>query len=113
MGQEKIFENKVKKFLKDNGCWFIKYWGGSQFTKAGIPDLLCCVNGYFVAIELKAKNGKASELQKYQISKIRDANGIGVILYPNQFDDFKNYIISLTQNVTCNNWLQQERFDRR
>lgn len=42
MAAEKNFEEKVKKYLKENGCWFLKYWGGGGFTKSGIPDLLVC-----------------------------------------------------------------------
>jgi hypothetical protein len=42
---------------------------------------------------VKAQNGKPSELQKYNIQKINDeAHGIGVVLYPDQFDDFKELI---------------------
>jgi Holliday junction resolvase len=91
---EKQFENKVKKFLKDNGIWYFKVWGGG-YSKAGIPDLICCVNGHFVAIELKGSDGKPSELQKYNIRKISECNGIGVILYPEQFETFKLLILDL------------------
>lgn len=91
MAQEKNFENRLKKFLEDEGCWNVKFFANS-FTKSGIPDILCCCNGYFVAIEVKAPNGKPSELQKWNIQKINLAGGIGVILYPDQFDDFKGMI---------------------
>ena len=91
MAAEKNFENKVKKFLEDEGCWYVKYFA-NRMTKSGIPDLLACVNGYFVAIELKAPNGKPSELQKYHQKKIREAGGISIILYPEGFEDFKEYI---------------------
>lgn len=81
--------------MKDQGCWFVKYWGGGEFTKAGIPDLLICCNGKFLGVELKAKNGKPSELQKWNIAKIKEAGGIGLILYPDGFEAFKNIIIML------------------
>ena len=42
MAAEKNFENKIKGFLKDHGCWFLKYWGGAAYTKSGIPDILAC-----------------------------------------------------------------------
>ena len=90
MAEEKNFENKVKDFLKDQGCWFVKYWGGGEFTKAGIPDILCCCNGYFLGIEIKAPRGKPSELQKWNIKNINCSGGIGVVLYPDQFDQFKS-----------------------
>lgn len=99
MAQEKTFENKVKKFLESEGCWFIKYWAGSQFTKAGVPDILACVNGYFVGIEVKAQNGKPSELQLYNIQKIRDSNGFAIVLYPSAFDDFKKFIQDLKRET--------------
>ena len=102
MASEKNFENKVKGFLKDQGCWFVKYWGGGEFTKAGIPDILCCCNGYFLGIEVKAPKGKPSELQKWNIGKINDANGYGVILYPDQFDQFKELIKFLNDRQELN-----------
>lgn len=98
MAQEKTFENKIKKFLEANGAWFIKYWAGAQFTKAGIPDILACVNGYFVGIEVKAQNGKPSELQMYNIKKIREAGGFAVVVYPSGFNEFKQFILDLNHD---------------
>lgn len=94
MAAEKNFENRLKKFLEDEGCWFVKFFANA-YTKSGIPDLLVCCNGYFVAVEVKAPNGKPSELQKRNIEMINDERGYGVILYPDQFDDFKALIRAL------------------
>lgn len=91
MAAEKNFENKIKKFLKDNGCWFVKYFA-NEFTRSGIPDILACVNGYFVAIEVKAPKGKPSDLQLWNIEQINQSMGIGIILYPDQFEKFKQMI---------------------
>lgn len=99
MAAEKLFENKVKKFLKENRCWILKYWGGGGYTKSGIPDLLVCCNGYFLGIELKAPNGKPSELQKYQIKEIRKAGGIALVLYPDDFEEFKKLIEELNSST--------------
>ena len=71
--------------------WFSKLWGGG-FQKSGIPDLICCVNGVMLAVEVKASNGRPSELQKLNISRINKSNGIGVFLYPEGFDEFKNLV---------------------
>lgn len=92
MAAEKNFENKIKDFLKEQGAWFIKYWAGSRFTKDGIPDILACVNSYFVAIEVKASNGVPSELQKYNVRKINNAQGIAVILYPEDWELFQKLV---------------------
>lgn len=98
MANEKNFENKVKNFLKNNNCYYIKYWGGGEFTKAGIPDILTCCNGVFLGIEIKAPNGKPSPLQIHNIKLINKAGGIGLLLYPNDFDDFKQLIQRLERN---------------
>lgn len=95
MAGEKNFENRIKAFLKSEGAWFIKYWAGSQFTKSGVPDILACVDGYFVAIEVKGPNGKPSELQLHTIKKIREAGGFAFVLYPSGFDEFKRFIHDL------------------
>lgn len=99
MAAEKNFENKIKSFLKDNNAWFIKYWGGGQFTKTGIPDILACIYGHFVAIEVKAPNGKPSELQLYHVDQIRKAGGHAMILYPSAWDDFKKFVDDLRYGV--------------
>ena len=95
MAAEKNFENKIKKYLKAKGAWYVKYWAGSQFTKAGIPDLLICYKGNFIAVEVKAQTGKPSDLQLYNVKKIKEAGGSAFILYPDDFDDFKQYIENL------------------
>lgn len=88
MASEKTFENKIKLYLKSIGAYFIKTHG-DRFSKVGTPDILACVNGHFVAVEVKAEKGKPSELQLYHIEQIKKSGGYGVILYPKDFDKFK------------------------
>jgi len=102
MAAEKIFENKVKAFLKKEGAWLIKYWAGSEFTKSGIPDILACVNGIFVAIEVKAPTGKPSKLQLYTIDEIKLAGGVALVLYPKDFEKFKSLIRTIKQSQDKN-----------
>ena len=108
MGNEKNFENKVKRFLQSEGIYplgtslqkmnnllpygyYEKRWG-SKFTKSGLPDLSISVKGRTVEVEIKAENGKPSELQKFMILQMRTARTIAIILYPDDFEDFKNLI---------------------
>lgn len=89
MAAEKQFENKIKAFL--NGLpntWYFKYWAG-PYSKSGIPDIIACINGHFVAIEVKAKNGHASELQKRNIKLIKNCKGHAYIVYPKDFERLK------------------------
>lgn len=99
MAQEKNFENRIKKWLEEKGCYFVKQFG-CAFTKSGVPDLLCCVNGRFVAIEVKAENGTTSYLQDHNIAKIKEAGGVAVVVKPSQFDELKDLIEKLMNENT-------------
>lgn len=92
MAQEKNFENRIKDFLKRQGCWFVKYWGGGQYTKKGVPDILACCNGRFLGIEVKAEKGRASPLQHYNLTQIDKAGGYGILLFPDQYELFRHFI---------------------
>lgn len=94
MASEKNFERHVKMFLQSRGAWFVKFFANA-YTPRGIPDILCCVNGYFVGIETKAPDGKPSELQIFHVRKIRAAGGFAFVLYPSAFEDFKQFIDGL------------------
>lgn len=96
---EKIFENKIKKYLESRGAWFVKYWAGAQYTKSGIPDILACINGYFVGIEVKAQNGIPSELQLHNVRVINAAGGFAFVLYPSKFDEFKTFVDGLVHGI--------------
>ena len=98
MAEEKSFENKVKKFLKEQNCWVLKTWSNGV-QRSGVPDLLVCCNGYFVGVELKATHGKPSELQIWNIEKIIYAGGFAFLLYPNNFEDFKRFIVNLKNGM--------------
>lgn len=94
MAQEKRFEEQVKKWLKEHGAWFVKTWGGG-YQRNGLPDLIICWKGRFIGVELKAENGKATELQKHEIETICEAGGVGLILKPSGFDDFKKILLNM------------------
>jgi hypothetical protein len=47
-----------------------------RFTK-GIPDILACVGGYYVAIELKADDKEPSPHQRLFLKELERASGIG------------------------------------
>lgn len=92
--REKAFENKLKALLKAKGCYVVKYFG-CAFSQAGVPDILCCVNGKFLAIEVKGDGGRPSPLQLHNIEQIEAAGGHAVVLYPNDFEAFKSLLDDL------------------
>ena len=96
MASEKRFENKIKDYLKERGCYRVKYFGCS-YSEAGTPDILACVKGYFLAIEVKAQTGKPSELQLAKIEQLRGGNSraFAYVVYPSGWEKLKDIIDGL------------------
>ena len=78
--KEKTIERQIRNYLTSVGAWHIKTHG-NMFSRAGTPDILACVNGKFVAIEVKRPGGIMSALQKANIERIRQAGGVAFIAY--------------------------------
>ncbi|MEI3542023.1 MAG: VRR-NUC domain-containing protein [Acutalibacteraceae bacterium] len=73
---EKTITDKILKYLKSQSeCFAFKEHGGMYGT-AGVPDIICCYKGKFIAFEVKTKKGKLSKLQEIIIEKIRMAQGM-------------------------------------
>ena len=104
MAEEKIFEEHLKRWLESEGIYRLGtpkqsmtvppcgYWEkrfGSKYSGAGWPDMHIVVHGISIEIELKAPNGRASELQKQKLSQIADAGCIGFIAKPSDFENIK------------------------
>jgi len=48
----------------------------SEFQSGGIADLLCCIQGYFFAIEVKMPGEEMSELQEAEAIEVKLAEGV-------------------------------------
>ena len=83
----------VKEYLKTvDNCFYWKEHG-SQFGQAGIPDIIACLNGRFVAFEVKTEKGKVSVLQEITLRKIRSAGGTAVVV--RSVDEVKEIVKNL------------------
>lgn len=62
----------------------------------GIPDLIVCWHGHFVALEVKRAESevkkKGAKLQAYTIDKIRKNDGLAFFIYPENMDDVLQHI---------------------
>ena len=73
--QEKEITTQIMRYLKTvDNCFAWKEHGG-MYSTAGIPDIICCLNGRFVALEVKTATGKLTKLQENTIQKIKAAKG--------------------------------------
>ena len=74
--KEKTITNQILKYLKSlPECFCFKQHGGLYGT-SGIPDIIVCYKGKFMAFEVKNERGKLSKLQEITIEKIRNAKGM-------------------------------------
>lgn len=74
--KEQTIQSSIIKYLESKGCYVVKVISAN---KIGVPDLLCCINGRFVGIEVKTNKGIVSSLQIVQIERINKAEGIAFV----------------------------------
>ena len=77
---EKSIVDAITKYLRIKGAYVVKQHG-SQYGRAGVPDLLVCYKGRFFAFEVKKPEGTVSMLQKIEIGRVQDAGGIACVVY--------------------------------
>lgn len=80
MTPEARCKRRVKDILDTNGVYHFMPFGTGA-GRAGIPDIICCVNGFFLAIECKAGKGKTTALQDRELGRIRLAGGAAWVIY--------------------------------
>lgn len=82
---EKVVKDKVVSVLKAEGVYYF-FPATHGFGRSGVPDIVACVNGHFVAIETKAGKNKITALQAREIQSIRAANGVAVVVNETNWD---------------------------
>ena len=80
---EKAFQNYVLKRLRELPFSF--WYKANDRTTAGIPDLIGCYKGHYIAIELKV-GSKVSKIQEWTIEKIARAGGVSFVMTPETFE---------------------------
>lgn len=76
---------KVVRILKDYGVYYF-FAAANGYGRAGIPDIICCVNGKFIAIECKAGSNTTTALQDREIDAIRAAKGVAAVINETNID---------------------------
>lgn len=76
-------ESKVKlavvKLLKQYGVYFF-FPATHGYGRSGVPDIICCINGKFLAIECKAGKNEPTALQQREINQIQAAGGMAMVV---------------------------------
>ena len=74
---ERDLQGKIITDARKRGCYVVKV---IQASRAGVPDILMCHMGRFIAVEVKRLKMKAKPLQNENAELIRKAGGIAVIV---------------------------------
>ena len=70
----------ILRHLKTMPHCFVWKTHGGMYSTAGIPDIIACMGGRFVALEVKQPGGKPTRLQEITLGKIREAGGIAAVV---------------------------------
>lgn len=62
------------------------------FGRAGIPDIVGCMDGHFIAIECKAGKGTTTALQDRELNAILNAGGTTYIARENNIAELKQLL---------------------
>ena len=91
---EKKVKDKVRKVLEKLGCYyFFPATGG--FGRSGVPDIIICFKGHFVAIECKAGNNKPTALQELNMKKIKESGGNTIVINEANVCDVEQWVTGI------------------
>jgi len=85
---ESLVKKNVRKLLDELKIYhFMPPANG--FGRAGIPDIIGCMDGHFIAIECKAGKGTTTALQDRELAAIRDHGGNIFIAREDNLEDLR------------------------
>lgn len=75
----------VTKVLREEGVYYF-FPATHGYGRSGVPDIVCCVSGAFLAIECKAGRNKPTALQVQEIEAIRRCGGVAIVANEENWD---------------------------
>ena len=72
---EKKLQDDCIDYLKNRGIYHLNLYGDG-FSGKGKPDVIACINGLFVAFELKVGENDMQEDQKVHRLRIKRSKGL-------------------------------------
>jgi hypothetical protein len=85
---EKKVKNSVRKILTRLGIYHFMP-PGMGLGRSGIPDIIGCYNGSFIAIECKAGRGQLTALQARELGSIKAAGGFAVVVREDTLEELE------------------------
>jgi Holliday junction resolvase len=72
-------KKKVKEILDQMGVYHFSPMQNGM-GRAGIPDIIGCLEGQFLGIECKAGKGTTTALQERELTRIQNAGGYALVV---------------------------------
>ena len=88
---ESKVKDKLRKYLSQLGIYHFMP-AANGFGRAGIPDIIGCFNGQFVAFECKAGKGKTTALQDREIAAIQSTKGWAFVINEDNVDKIEELL---------------------
>jgi Holliday junction resolvase len=91
-------KKKVKEILDQMGVYHFSPMQNGM-GRAGIPDIIGCLEGQFLGIECKAGRGTTTALQERELTRIQNAGGYALVVNEeniNQLWEIKEWIQNKT-----------------
>lgn len=92
-------KDKVVGILKAEGAYYF-FPATHGYGRSGVPDIVACVNGRFLAIECKAGKNKPTALQVREIENIRHAGGVAVVVNEENWDMLTELVRKMKRGET-------------
>ena len=77
--KENLVKKKVKAILDELKVYHFSPMQNGM-GRAGIPDIIGCFDGCFIAIECKAGKGTTTALQERELTRIQNAGGYALVV---------------------------------
>ena len=91
---EKKLQDKVIRYLRERDIYYLNLYGDGRSGK-GKPDIIACINGLFVAFELKVGENDLQDDQK--LHRIRIKRSSGLHYAPYTIEEFISIVEELNQ----------------
>jgi Holliday junction resolvase len=85
MTPEGKVKKKVLQILTEHGAYYTMPVTGG-YGRSGVPDIIACYRGKFLAIECKAGSNKPTALQEKALNDIRTAKGFALVINEDNVD---------------------------
>ena len=72
-------KHAVRTILDEHGVYYFCP-PANGYGRQGIPDIICCLDGHFIAIECKAGKNTTTPLQEKNLAEIAQARGYALVI---------------------------------